>query len=45
MKSYIHFALDMEYRRKGDEPSEPQRAFRHLQTKLSEKEEALELLL
>jgi len=41
VKSYINSALDMEYRRKGDEPSEPQRAFRHLQTKLAEKEEAL----
>jgi len=31
----------MEYRREGDEPSKPQRAFRHLQDELAEREEAL----
>nr|POE95300.1 hypothetical protein CFP56_05660 [Quercus suber] len=31
----------MEYGREGDKPSEPQRAFCHLQTELAEREEAM----
>ena len=41
MKAYIYSALSMEYGWKGDEPSETQLAFHHLQTKLAEREEAL----
>ena len=35
----------MEYGREGDEPSEPQRAFRLLQTELAEREEALRVAI
>ena len=40
-RSYIYSTLSMEYGREGDEPSEPHLAFRHLQTELAEREEAL----
>ena len=40
-KAYIHSTLSMEYGREGNKPSEPQLAFRRLQTELVEKEEAL----
>ena len=40
-RSYIHFTLDIEYRRERNKPSEPQRAFHRLQTELAEREEAL----
>ena len=42
-KAYIHSTLSMEYRREGDEPSEPQLAFCRLQTELAEREEALRI--
>ena len=40
-RSDIHSTLSMEYGREGDKPSEPQQAFRRLQTELAEREEAL----
>ena len=40
-KAYIHSTLSIEYGQDGDEPSEMQLAFRCLQTKLAEREEAL----
>ena len=30
VRAYIHSTLSMEYRRKGDDPSEPQLTFHHL---------------
>ena len=44
-KSYIHFTLDIEYRREGDKPSRPQQAFRCLQTESAEREEALRVAI
>ena len=41
VKSYVHFALEIEYGREGNGPSELQQAFHCLQTKLAKKEEAL----
>ena len=40
-KAYIYSTLSMEYGREVNEPSEPQLAFRRLQTKLAEKEVTL----
>ena len=41
VKTYIHSALDMKYGKENDEPSEPQWAFRLLQTKLAKRKKAL----
>ena len=40
-RSYIHSTLSMEQGREGDEPSEIQRAFCHLHSKLAKSKEAL----
>lgn len=40
-RSYIHSTWSTEYGREGNEPSEPQRAFCRLQTKLAERKKAL----
>ena len=44
-RSYIHSTLSMEFGQEGDEPSEPQLAFHHLQTELVEREEALRVTI
>ena len=43
--TYIHSTLSMEYRREGDEPSEPQRALHRLQIKLAKREEVLKVAI
>jgi len=43
VRAYVHSTLRMEYRREGNESSEPQLAFCHLQTELAEREKALRI--
>ena len=44
-RAYIHSTLSIEYGREGDEPSEPQLAFHHLQTELAKRGEALRIAI